>query len=71
MLAVAQLSNAQLSNREVIAIDGRTLRHSYDKGNAKAASHRVSTWSSQNRMVLGEVKVDKKSNDYLSHILAP
>ncbi len=48
---------------EVIAIDGKALRHSYDKGADKKAIHMVSAWATENRLVLGQVKVDKKSNE--------
>ena len=48
---------------EVIAIDGKTLRHSYDLGGAKKAIHMVSAWATSQRLVLGQVKVDKKSNE--------
>lgn len=54
---------AQLSNGEVIAIDGKTLRHSYDTSHGKGAIHMVSAWASQNRLVLAQVKVDEKSNE--------
>lgn len=54
---------AQLSAGEVIAIDGKTLRHSYDKGKDKGAIHMVSAWANQNRLVLGQVKTDEKSNE--------
>ena len=53
----------QLTQGEVIAIDGKTLRHSYDKGKNKGAIHMVSAWASQNSLVLGQVKVDEKSNE--------
>lgn len=53
----------QLSQGEVIAIDGKTLRHSYDQGGSKGAIHMVSAWASQNRLVLGQLKVDEKSNE--------
>ena len=48
---------------EVIAIDGKTLRHSYDRAEDKAAIHMVSAWATENRLVLGQVKVDDKSNE--------
>ena len=56
-------SVAQLSAGEIVAIDGKTLRHSYDTGSDKGAIHMVSAWASQNRLVLGQVKVDVKSNE--------
>jgi predicted transposase YbfD/YdcC len=53
----------QLSGGEIIAIDGKTLRHSYDSSNGKGAIHMVSAWASANRLVLGQRKVDDKSNE--------
>lgn len=47
----------------VIAIDGKTLRRSHDKTNGKKALHLVSAWASENRLVLAQVAVDKKSNE--------
>ena len=48
---------------EVVAIDGKTLRHSYDTESGKGAIHMVSAWATENRLVLGQVKVDEKSNE--------
>lgn len=48
---------------EVVAIDGKTLRHSYDSGSDKKAIHMVSAWATEQRLVLGQVKVDEKSNE--------
>ncbi|MGF1494922.1 MAG: ISAs1 family transposase [Microcoleaceae cyanobacterium] len=56
-------SVAQVSEGEVIAIDGNTVRRSYDTGKEKGAIHMVSAWASQNRLVLGQRKVDAKSNE--------
>jgi hypothetical protein len=47
---------------EVIAIDGKTIRHSYDRGGDIKAIHIVSAWATIQRLVLGQVKVNKKSN---------
>jgi len=47
----------------VIAIDGKKLRHSYDKASGKKALHMVSAWAAENRLVLAQVAVDKKSNE--------
>lgn len=54
---------AQLSEGEVIAIDGKSVRHSYDKGKGPSAIHMVSAWASENRLALGQVKVADKSNE--------
>lgn len=56
-------SIAELSNGEVVAIDGKCVRRSYDHGKGKGAIHMVSAWASENRLVLGQVKVDSKSNE--------
>jgi predicted transposase YbfD/YdcC len=48
---------------QVIAIDGKVLRRSHDKGIGQAAIDMVSAWASANRVVLGQVKVDDKSNE--------
>jgi predicted transposase YbfD/YdcC len=48
---------------QVIAIDGKTLRRSHDHANGKEAIHMVSAWAEKNRLVLGQVKVDEKSNE--------
>lgn len=51
------------SHGEVIAIDGKRLRRSYDKASNKAAIHMVSAWAQANRVVVGQVKTDSKSNE--------
>ncbi|NES69844.1 MAG: ISAs1 family transposase [Okeania sp. SIO2D1] len=48
---------------EVIPIDGKTLRGSYDRNKGKSALHLVSAWSSEQSLVLGQVKVEDKSNE--------
>jgi predicted transposase YbfD/YdcC len=52
-----------LSGGDIVAIDGKTLRHSFDRAAAQAAIHMVSAWANRNRLVLGQVKVDDKSNE--------
>lgn len=46
-----------------VAIDGKTLRRSYDKKRNKAAIHIVSAWASANGVVLGQLKTSGKSNE--------
>ena len=48
---------------QVVAIDGKTLRRSYDKKSNKAAIHMVSAWASVSRLVLGQIKTEEKSNE--------
>jgi predicted transposase YbfD/YdcC len=48
---------------QVIAIDGKTLRRSFDRASSKSAIHMVSAWASANHISLGQVVVDAKSNE--------
>lgn len=48
---------------EVIAIDGKTLRRSFDKADKKAAIHMVSAWSVQNNLCFAQLTTDAKSNE--------
>lgn len=54
---------AQATDGEVVAIDGKTLRRSYDKASSKSAIHMVSAWCSANGVVLGQEKTAEKSNE--------
>lgn len=54
---------AQVTEGQVVAIDGKTLRRSYDRRSAKAAIHMVSAWATHNRVVLGQLKTEEKSNE--------
>ena len=56
-------SVSRVTDGEIIAIDGKTARGSYDTGQEKGAIHLVSAWASQNRLVLGQQKVEDKSNE--------
>lgn len=56
-------SVSQLTAGEVVAIDGKTLRHSYNTKEKLGAIHMVSAWASQAGMSLGQVKTDEKSNE--------
>ncbi len=48
---------------EVIAIDGKTLKQSYDRNSFQKALHIVTAWANNNKLVLGPKKVDSKSNE--------
>ena len=56
-----QLCN--LSNGDTVAIDGKTLRRSYDKNSGKSAIHIVSAYAHKNRICLGQVQTGDKSNE--------
>lgn len=51
------------SKGELIAIDGKTLRRSFDRASNKAAIHMVSAWASANELCLGQLATDGKSNE--------
>jgi predicted transposase YbfD/YdcC len=57
------VSGLKLANNEVIAIDGKTLRHSFDNANNKAAIHMVSAFAAKTGIVLGQERVSDKSNE--------
>lgn len=48
---------------ETIAIDGKTMRGTSDQSLGKSAIHIVSAWASENKIVLGQVKTNEKSNE--------
>ena len=54
---------SELSAGEVIAIDGKAARRSHDKKSGLKPLHLVSAWATRNRLVLGQAKVDQKSNE--------
>jgi len=58
MQALARASGGQL-----IALDGKTLRRSFDQASGKAAIHMVSAWCETNHTVLGQRATDAKSNE--------
>jgi predicted transposase YbfD/YdcC len=70
MLDPEQFTNAFISWSHTIqsligqiAIDGKTLRTSYDKAKEKGPIHMVSAWAVETGIVLGQVKTDEKSNE--------
>lgn len=53
----------EITEGQVVALDGKTLRRSHDRPLGKEAIRMVSAWAAENRLVLGQVKVDDKSNE--------
>ena len=53
----------EVTDGEVIAIDGKTVRGSYDKSKRRGAIHMVSAFASANSVVVGQVKTEEKSNE--------
>lgn len=67
-------SISDLTQGEVVAIDGKTLRRSFDRRAGKRALHLISAWACTNRLVLGQLKTDEHSNEitaipHLLHLL--
>jgi predicted transposase YbfD/YdcC len=48
---------------DVIAIDGKTVRGSYDKSKKRGAIHMVCAFFAANKVVIGQVKTAEKSNE--------
>ena len=48
---------------ELIHVDGKTVKGSYDREGKLKALHSVSAWSSEHGLVLAQQKVDSKSNE--------
>ncbi|MDQ7019097.1 MAG: ISAs1 family transposase [Robiginitomaculum sp.] len=47
----------------VVAIDGKTLRHSFDAFNDRRAAHVLSAFAVEDALILGHLEVDGKSNE--------
>lgn len=54
---------AKSSGGQLIAVDGKTLRRSFDRANKKAAIHMVSAWVSTSGLCLGQLATEAKSNE--------
>jgi predicted transposase YbfD/YdcC len=58
MAAVGKVAEGELLN-----IDGKTLKGAKESGNARSLIHMVSVWSASQHLVLGQTKVNEKSNE--------
>ena len=47
----------------VVAIDGKTARRSFDRQTGRAPLHLISAWACEQRLVLGQLRVDDQSNE--------
>jgi predicted transposase YbfD/YdcC len=63
---VAWVATLTGASADVIAIDGKTVRRSYQEKGRKAAIHMVSAFAARQRLVLGQVKVSEKSNEIVA-----
>ena len=50
----------------VVALDGKTLRRSFDRAAAASPLHLVSAWAAEQRLVLGQLAVGDKSNEIVA-----
>ena len=53
----------KIASGQIVALDGKQLRGSRDAAASLSAIHMVSAWACENRLVLGQIKVDDKSNE--------
>lgn len=53
----------EITRGQVVAIDGKKLRRSFDAASGKSAIHLVSAWATANQITLGQIAVDDKSNE--------
>jgi len=48
---------------KLVAIDGQTVRHSFNRATGRKALHVVSAWIAENRLTLGQIATEEKSNE--------
>lgn len=53
----------EVTQGEVVAVDGKTLRRSHDRGRGKTPLHLVSAWATEQRLVLGQRQVPERGNE--------
>jgi len=67
MLIIRQItgldSMTEMTKGDIVALDGKRLRGSYDKASCKSAIHMVSAFAATNGLCLGQVVTDQKSNE--------
>ena len=56
-------SVSDMTEGQIVSIDGKSVRRSHDSRAGRSAIHMVNAWASANRLVLGQVRVDDKSNE--------
>ena len=54
---------AKITDGAIVAIDGKILRSSYRDSSKKSALHLVNIWCCSNGLSLGQIAVNKKSNE--------
>ena len=56
---------SHLSAGEVVSFDGKCLRGSKNKGLGKVGVYMMGAWANQNKLLLGQLKVDEKTNEMI------
>ena len=54
---------SEVTEGQIVAIDGKSVRRSHDGRAGRSAIHVVNAWASANRLVLGQTRVEDKSNE--------
>ena len=52
-----------MTNGSLLNVDAKTLRGAKERGNNRSLIHMVSVWSATNHLLLGQSKVNEKSNE--------
>lgn len=60
---IAWTAGLQQNIREIVAVDGKTLRRSFDRGAGQGPIHMISAWAAGQRLVLGQLAVGAKDNE--------
>jgi predicted transposase YbfD/YdcC len=60
---IAWTAALQEDIREIVAVDGKTLRRSFDRGQGRGPIHMISAWAAGQRLVLGQLAVGAKDNE--------
>lgn len=60
---IAWTSALQEGIREIVAVDGKTLRRSFDRARGRGPIHMISAWAAGQRLVLGQLAVGAKENE--------
>lgn len=54
---------AEAADKQIVPIDGKSLRRSHNRSTGRQAIELVSAWALSNRLTLGQVKVNEESNE--------
>jgi predicted transposase YbfD/YdcC len=62
-IAWVQALSQGTDGKKLVAVDGKTVRHSFDRATGQKALHLVSAWIADNRLALGQLATEQKSNE--------